>query len=267
MSSRQRWIASTPTTTSRTCCTTTPPDRNARPSDLRPRAAGRAPRPPPHARRMARDRGPHDDVGDDRSGRGTSPSRWPSSSPSFDVLATLIPPRPCVLPSTAPVVARSTPGCCSARCCPLRFGARIVSHEALLPRTSRRSSTREGDRSTDDQHARAPAATVADAAMPRGLRVDHERCADAGELHMSLATGHGLAGHRCPRMREGRRASRRAINPMSAWTPLPGVRVSAPTASSWWSRRGVARLGIELDDRIELRPGGGFTISAAPPSW
>src|SRR5204863_7474244 len=108
---------------------------------------------------------------------------------------------------------------------PLRLGARIVSHEALLPVDIAAIVERE---SVDllistPAHLRAMAA----AAMPRGLRVISSAARMPPDLHMRLATDHGwhvtdLLGS----TETGVIATRH--HPMNAWTAVPGVKLSAP---------------------------------------
>ena len=108
---------------------------------------------------------------------------------------------------------------------PLRFGARIVSHEALLPADVANVLEREGVDLliSTPAHLRA----MAEAPMPRGLRVISSGARMPGELHTGLATAHGwhvtdILGS----TETGGIATR--THPMHAWTPLPGVTVSAP---------------------------------------
>jgi len=170
----------------------------------------------------------------------------------LDVLATIIPPATCVL-STVP--SSHLYGLLFGALLPLRFGARIVSHEALLPADVAAIITREAVdlMISTPAHLRA----MADAEMPRGLRVITSGARMPGELHMSLATGHGWQITDVLGSTEtGGIATRH--HPMSAWTPLPGVRVTAPDGKLVVESPWCGAPRIELDDRIELQPGGGF---------
>jgi acyl-coenzyme A synthetase/AMP-(fatty) acid ligase/3-hydroxymyristoyl/3-hydroxydecanoyl-(acyl carrier protein) dehydratase len=138
---------------------------------------------------------------------------------------------------------------------PLRFGARIVNHDALLPADV---AAVIGRASVDlmistPAHLRAMAA----APMPRGLRVITSAARMPPELHASLATNHGwqvtdLLGS----TETGAIATR--LHPTAGWTALPSVQISTPhgellVESPWCGGR-----QIELDDRVELRPDGTF---------
>ena len=170
----------------------------------------------------------------------------------LDVLATVIPAARCVL-STVPL--SHLYGLLFGALLPLRFGARIVSHEALLPPDVAAVIEREGVdlMISTPAHLRA----MAEASMPRGLRVITSGARMPAELHMNLAATHGwritdILGS----TETGGIASR--PSPMNAWAPLPGVKVSAPTGdmvveSAWC---GAGR--VELDERIEIKPGGTF---------
>jgi acyl-CoA synthetase (AMP-forming)/AMP-acid ligase II/3-hydroxymyristoyl/3-hydroxydecanoyl-(acyl carrier protein) dehydratase len=170
----------------------------------------------------------------------------------IDVLAVVFPGARCVL-STVPL--SHFYGLIFGVLLPLRLGARIVSHEALLPADIAAIVERE---SVDllistPAHLRAMAA----AAMPRGLRVISSAARMPPDLHMRLATDHGwhvtdLLGS----TETGVIATR--DHPMNPWTALPGVKLSAPddrlvVESSWCDGSRV-----ELDDRVELRQGGTF---------
>ncbi len=169
-----------------------------------------------------------------------------------DVLATIVPAARCVL---ATVPLSHFYGLLFGVLLPLRFGARIVSHDALLPADLATIIERE---SVDlmistPAHLRAMAA----AAMPRGLRVITSGARMPPELHLSLATD--LDWHVTDVLgstETGGIATR--DHPMSAWTPFPGAKVSAPggqlaVASAWCDGGGAG-----IDDRIELLPDGTF---------
>jgi acyl-coenzyme A synthetase/AMP-(fatty) acid ligase len=167
-----------------------------------------------------------------------------------DVLARAVPVARCVL-STVPLSHLF--GLLFGALLPLRFGARTVSHDALLPGELAQIIEREAVDLviSTPAHLRAMAA----AAMPAGLRVISSGARMPPELHMALVTRHGwdvtdLIGS----TETGGIATRR--HPLSAWTPLPGVEVSAPhgqlvVAPPWGAR-------VELDDRVEVLPSGEF---------
>jgi hypothetical protein len=95
------------------------------------------------------------------------------------------------------------------------------------------------------------------AAMPRGLRVISSGARMPSELHLSLEAAHGwqvtdLLGS----TETGAIATR--TQPMSAWTPLPGVAISAPNGQLVVDAPWGGRARVELDDRVELTPGGTF---------
>ncbi len=168
----------------------------------------------------------------------------------LDVLARVIAPARCVL-STVPL--SHLYGLLFGALLPLRTGARIVSHDALLPADLAAIIEREGVDLviSTPAHLRA----MAGAPMPRGLRVISSGARMPADLHMRLALDHGWHVTDVLGSTEtGGIATR--DNPVQAWTPLPGVKVSAPagqmTVESPWSPR------VELDDRIELRPDGTF---------
>lgn len=170
----------------------------------------------------------------------------------LEVLATVIPPARCVL-STVPL--SHLYGLLFGALLPLRMGARIVSHQALLPADLAALLVRD---SVDllvstPAHLRA----MADATMPRGLRVVSSGARLSTELHLRLAEAHGWDVTDVLGSTEtGGVALRR--HPMSAWTPLPGVRVTAPdghlAVASPWGERPV----VELEEQIELRVDGTF---------
>ena len=113
----------------------------------------------------------------------------------LDVLASVIPPARCVL-STVPL--SHLYGLLFGALLPLRFGARIVSHDALLPADVAAVIERDGVdlMVSTPAHLRA----MANAPMPRNLRVLTSGARMPPELHMSLATESRLAGHRDPRL-------------------------------------------------------------------
>ncbi|MBA3455361.1 MAG: AMP-binding protein [Deltaproteobacteria bacterium] len=170
----------------------------------------------------------------------------------LDVLATVIAPARCVL-STVPL--SHLYGLLFGALLPLRMGARIVSHEALLPADVAAVIEREQVdlMISTPAHLRA----MADAPMPRGLRVITSGARLPPELHMSVATGHGWQVTDVMGSTETGGIATRS-HPMNAWVPLPGVRVSAPegllVVESPWC--GAPR--VELEDRVDIKPGGSF---------
>jgi acyl-coenzyme A synthetase/AMP-(fatty) acid ligase/3-hydroxymyristoyl/3-hydroxydecanoyl-(acyl carrier protein) dehydratase len=169
-----------------------------------------------------------------------------------DVLGKLIPGARCVL-STVPL--SHFYGLLFGVLLPLRSGARIVSHDALLPADLAAIIEREAVdvMISTPAHLRAMAA----AAMPRGLRVITSGARMPAELHLSLATDLGWHVTNVLGSTEtGGIATRH--HPMSPWTPFPGAAVSAPdgqlAVASAWCDGGAARL----DDRIEVLPDGRF---------
>ena len=170
----------------------------------------------------------------------------------LDVLARVIGPARCVM-STVPL--SHLYGLLFGALLPLKLGARIVSHDALLPT----DVAAVVDREAVDLLISTPAhlRAMADTAMPRGLRVITSGARMPAELHMSLAAGHGWQVTDVLGSTEtGGIATRQ--NPMNAWVALPGVKVSAPegqlVVESPWA--GAPR--VALDDRIEIMRGGGF---------
>jgi acyl-coenzyme A synthetase/AMP-(fatty) acid ligase/3-hydroxymyristoyl/3-hydroxydecanoyl-(acyl carrier protein) dehydratase len=169
-----------------------------------------------------------------------------------DVLVQLVPGVRCAL-STVPL--SHFYGLLFAVLLPLRSGARIVSHDALLPADLAVILEREAVdvMISTPAHLRAMAA----AAMPRGLRVISSGARMPAELHLQLAADLGWQVTDILGSTEtGGIATRQ--HPMSPWTPFPGAVVSAPdgqlaVASAWCEGRGA-----RLDDRIELLPDGRF---------
>ncbi len=170
----------------------------------------------------------------------------------LDVLATVIAPARCVLSS---VPLSHLYGLLFGALLPLRMGARIVSHEALLPADIAALIEREHVdlMISTPAHLRA----MADAPMPRGLRVITSGARMPPELHLSLATGHGWQVTDVMGSTEtGGIATRN--HPMNAWVALPGVRISAPEGQLVVESPWCGAPRVELDDRIELKPGGSF---------
>ena len=170
----------------------------------------------------------------------------------IDVLSTVLPVATCVL-STVPL--SHLYGLLFGVMLPLRFGARVVSHDALLPADVAAAIERDGVdlMISTPAHLRA----MASAAMPRGLRVISSGARLPAELHMALVTRHGWHVTDVLGSTEtGGIATR--THPEEPWTALPGVTISAPddklVVESPWG--GAGR--VELDDRVELRGGGTF---------
>jgi len=169
-----------------------------------------------------------------------------------DVLVRLVPAARCTL---ATVPLSHFYGLLFAVLLPLRSGARIVSHDALLPADLAVILEREAVdvMISTPAHLRAMAA----AAMPRGLRVITSGARMPAELHLQLAAELGWQVTDVLGSTEtGGIATRQ--HPMSPWTPFPGATVSAPdgqlAVASAWCDAGGARL----DDRIERLPDGRF---------
>lgn len=171
----------------------------------------------------------------------------------IDVLAGQFPAARCVL---ATVPLSHFYGLLFGVLLPLRLGARIVSHDALLPADLavilRRASV--------DLMVSTPAhlRAMAGADMPRGLRVASSGARMPAELHLRLATERGWHVTDVLGSTETGGIATRS-HPMAAWTPLPGVAVSAPgdqlVVESAWCDGGRA----VIDDRVELRPDGTFS--------
>jgi acyl-coenzyme A synthetase/AMP-(fatty) acid ligase/3-hydroxymyristoyl/3-hydroxydecanoyl-(acyl carrier protein) dehydratase len=140
---------------------------------------------------------------------------------------------------------------------PLRIGARIVSHDALLPADVAAVIARDAVDVMISTPAHLRAMAAAASTMPRGLRVVSSGARMPAELHMALASELGWQVTDVLGSTEtGGIATRQ--HPMAGWAPLPGVTVTAPdgqlVVESPWCGNGRA----ELDDRIEIRPDGTF---------
>src|SRR4051812_20702857 len=139
-----------------------------------------------------------------------------------DVLVGLVPEARCVL-STVPL--SHFYGLLFAVLLPLRSGARIVSHGALLPADLAAILEREAVdlMISTPAHLRAMAA----AAMPRGLRVISSGARMPAELQLRLAADLDWQVIDVLGSTEtGGIATRQ--HPMTPWTPFPGATVSAP---------------------------------------
>ena len=162
----------------------------------------------------------------------------------LDVLARVIEPAQCVM-STVPL--SHLYGLLFGALLPLRFGARIVSHNALLPADVAAVIERENVELmiSTPAHMRA----MVDAPMPRGLRVISSGAPLPAELHVELVRRHGWHITEVFGSTEtGGIATRTA--PGQPWTALPSVGVSAPNeqlvVEAPWCER------VVLDDRVKL---------------
>jgi len=136
---------------------------------------------------------------------------------------------------------------------PLKMGARIVSHEALLPADLAAVIVREGVDLlvSTPAHLRA----MRDVEMPKGLRVISSGARMPSELQLALADQHGWTITDVLGSTEtGGIATRE--HPLKGWKPLPSVIVTAPdgqlVVESPWCQK------TAIDDRVELRPDGTF---------
>lgn len=170
----------------------------------------------------------------------------------LDVLAVIFPAAGAVL-STVPL--SHFYGLLFGVLLPLRFGARIVSHDALLPADIAAMLAREAVdlMVSTPAHLRAMAA----AAMPRDLRVVTSGARMPADLHLRLATEHGWHVTDVLGSTETGGIATRS-HPMNAWAPFPGAAVTAPggqlvVRSAWCDGGGAA-----IDDRIEILPDGTF---------
>ncbi len=137
---------------------------------------------------------------------------------------------------------------------PLRLGARIVPHTALLPADVAAVLRRSGADVlvSTPAHLRA----MASEAMPHGLRVISSGAPMPAALHLQLAALHrwqvcDVLGS----TETGGIATR--MHPAHDWTPLPDVSVEVDdehlvVRSPW------CEPAVRLDDRVELRADGTF---------
>lgn len=170
----------------------------------------------------------------------------------LDVLARTLPPARSVL-CTVPLshLYGLTFGCLL----PLRQGARVVSHQALLPA----ELARVIERDDVDLVVSTPAhlRAIAAAPMPRDLRVLSSGAHLPAELFAALDAAHRWQVTEILGSTEtGAIAVRR--NPMSAWSPLPEVEVTASderllVRSPWCGAEPVL-----LEDAVEVHPDGSF---------
>lgn len=168
----------------------------------------------------------------------------------LEVLAAAIPKATAVL-STVPL--SHLYGLLWGALLPLKMGARIVSHEALLPAELAAVIAREGVDLlvSTPAHLRA----MRDVDMPRGLRVISSGARLPSELQMGLTDRHGWKVTDVLGSTEtGGIATRE--HPLKGWKPLPSVQVTAPEGQLVVESPWCAKTAI--DDRIELRPDGTF---------
>jgi acyl-CoA synthetase (AMP-forming)/AMP-acid ligase II/3-hydroxymyristoyl/3-hydroxydecanoyl-(acyl carrier protein) dehydratase len=170
----------------------------------------------------------------------------------LDVLASVIPQARCVM-STVPL--SHLYGMLFGALLPLRFGARIVSHEALLPADVAAVIQREGVdlMVSTPAHLRA----MANAPMPRNLRVLSSGARMPPELHMSLATGHNWQVTEILGSTETGGIATRG-HPLHGFTPLPRVTVTAPEGQLVVESPWCGEPRVVLEDRIELASDGTF---------
>ena len=170
----------------------------------------------------------------------------------LDVLAGVFPAARCVL-STVP--SSHLYGLLFGVLLPLRLGARIAGNGALLPADIAALIERDAVdlMVSTPAHLRA----MADADMPRGLRVITSGARMPPELHLSLATRHGWQVTDVLGSTETGGIATRP-HPMNAWTPLPGVSVSAPDGRLVVESPWCGGPRVELDERVEMQPGGTF---------
>ena len=162
----------------------------------------------------------------------------------LEVLARVIEPACCVM-STVPL--SHLYGLLFGALLPLRFRARVVSHDALLPADVAAVIEREGVdlMVSTPAHLRA----MLSAEMPRGLRVISSGAPLPADLHTDLVKRHGWHITEVFGSTEtGGIATR--TEPETPWTALPSVSVSAPAeqlvVEAPWCER------VQLDDRVEL---------------
>lgn len=138
---------------------------------------------------------------------------------------------------------------------PLRTGARIASHAALLPVDVATVVEHENVDLliSTPAHLRA----MAEAAMPRALRVISSGARLPTSVHASLIAKHAWRVTDVLGSTETGGIATRS-EPDARWRPLPGVTVTAPdhqlvVASAWCTGGQIA-----LDDQIELAADGSF---------
>jgi acyl-coenzyme A synthetase/AMP-(fatty) acid ligase len=170
----------------------------------------------------------------------------------LDVLAQIIAPAHCVL---ATVPFSQLYGLLFGALLPLRFGARIVSHDKLLPADLATILVTENVDLLVSTPAHLRAMALEE--MPRGLRVVTSGARLPSPLHERLLETHGWQVTDVLGSTETGGIATRTV-PGGPWTPFPRVQVSASppeyqlTVASPWSPR------ITLDDRVEIFADGTF---------
>jgi acyl-coenzyme A synthetase/AMP-(fatty) acid ligase len=179
-------------------------------------------------------------------------TRMDQLAAELEVLARVFPTATCVL-STVPL--SHLYGLLFGALLPLKTGARIVDHEALLPADVAAVIEREHAdlMVSTPAHLRA----MAGAKMPRGLRVISSGARLPLELHGRLAGEHDWQVADVLGSTETGGIAMRT-NPMATWTPLPNVQISAPNGQLCVSSPWCGGGRIELDDRVELKADGSF---------
>lgn len=170
----------------------------------------------------------------------------------LNALATVFAPARCVL-STVPL--SHLYGLLFGALLPLRFGARIASHAALLPADVAAIIERDGVdlMISTPAHLRA----MADVPMPRGLRVITSGARLPADLALRLEQQHGWHVTDVLGSTETGGIATRA-DPAAPWMPLPGVIVSAPDGQLVVESPWCEGSRIEIGDQIELQPDGTF---------
>lgn len=170
----------------------------------------------------------------------------------LDVLARVVAPARCTM-STVPL--SHLYGLLFGCLVPLRHGARVVSHEALLPAEVARVIEREGVDLllSTPAHLRA----MLEARMPRGLRVISSGAHLPPELFLGLGATHQWQVTEVLGSTEtGGIATR--TDPMSSWTPLPEVTVRAEDERLVVQSPWCGDAPIALEDAVRVHPDGSF---------
>lgn len=138
---------------------------------------------------------------------------------------------------------------------PLKMGARIVSHEALLPADLAAVIAREGVDLliSTPAHLRA----MRDVEMPRDLRVISSGARMPSELQLGLTDRHGWKVVDVLGSTESGGIATRE-HPLKGWKPLPSVTVTARAEDGQLVVESPWCPKTAIDDRIELRPDGTF---------
>ena len=138
---------------------------------------------------------------------------------------------------------------------PLRWGATVVDHDALLPADVAAVITRE----QVDLMVSTPAhlRAMANAPMPKGLRVTSSGARMPPELHLLLGAGHGWHVTEILGSTEtGGIASR--THPLHGFTPMPKVTVTAREGQLVVSSPWCDAPEVALGDSVELAADGTF---------